>query len=57
MPHRWEQLRQHQRIRQRPVGHDLDWMHLRRADGALEEPAGRLAVALRDTYTSMTCPI
>ena len=39
MPGRWQQLRQHHRVRRCPVSHDLTRRYLGGADGALKEPA------------------
>jgi len=39
VPRRRQQLLQHHWVGRRPVGHHLDWLHLRGTDGVLEEPA------------------
>jgi hypothetical protein len=54
VPRRWQQLLQHRRIHRRLIGHDLDRRDLGQADGPLEEPAGGLGVAPRETSTSTT---
>jgi hypothetical protein len=42
MPGCWRQVLEHDRIGRGPVGDHLSGCHLRRADGLLEEPGGRL---------------
>jgi hypothetical protein len=56
MPGRRHHLLEHRRVHRRVVGDHLDWRDPHRADGALEEPAGRGRVPPRDRNTSMTCP-
>ena len=47
MPGGRQQLLEHRRVHRRVVGDHLDWRDPRRADGALEEPAGRCRVSPR----------
>jgi len=53
---RWQQLFQHRRVRRRLVSDDLDRRAFGRADGPLEEAAGRAGVTPLEANTSMTCP-
>jgi hypothetical protein len=47
MPGCWQQVLEHDRIGRGPVGDHRNGCHLRRADGLLEEAAGRFGVSIR----------
>ena len=63
VPGRWDQLVKDLRVDGRRVSHDLGRCHLQRADGAVEEAAGRLAVAalgdqdVDDLPVLVNCPV
>ena len=56
VPGRRQQVFQHYRVSRRLIGGGLSRGDLRRTDRPFEEALGRLRVAPRETWTSMTCP-